>query len=136
MVKDPLAWKDVLNQITDPDYAAKIKAVLQEAIRAKGDSFEGKFALVQFQMQQGDLAGAKATLWEILAQPLPAAPPVAPANPSPMAKPVFGYGFYQGPLFQRTSQSYVAMNEAQQLLATAQNGNMMRQRMGFGRMRA
>ena len=59
LVKDPLAWKDVLNQISDPDYAAKIKAVLQEAIRAKGGSFEGKFALVQFQMQQGDLAGAK-----------------------------------------------------------------------------
>ena len=130
VVKDPLAWKDVLNDISDPEYAAKIQAVLEEAIRSKGGSFEGEFALAQFQMEQGDLDSAKGTLWEILAQRLPPAPPVPAAsqNASPLAA-MFGYGMYQSPLFQRASQSYVAMSEAQQLLSSAQTRGQMRQQM-------
>ena len=128
VVKDPLGWKDVLNQITNPEYSDKIKGVLEEAIRAKGDSFEGKFALVQFQMQQDDLEGAKKTLWEIMAQPLPPAPPpqAAPTTKSPLPV-VVQYGFFQDPLFRRTSQSYMAINEAQQLLAPQQARNQLRQ---------
>ena len=134
VVKDPLGWKDVLNEITDPDYAAKIKGILEEAIRSKGDSFEGKFALSQFQMEQGDLENAKATLWEILAQPLPAVPPKQPGTqPAVSRNSIFGYGFYQSPLFQRSSQSYMAINEAQQLLTSAQSRNQMRQQMGMMR---
>ena len=78
-------------------------------------------------------------MWEILAQPLPAAPPVAPVNPKSPASPAFGYGFYQGPLFQRASQSYVALNEAQQLLAAAQTAAVTSRRGNgspFGRMRS
>jgi predicted Zn-dependent protease len=132
LAKDPLAWKDVLNQITDPEYSAKIKSALEEAIRSKGDSFEGKFALVQFQMQQGDLAGAKSTLWNILSQPLPAPAPSPPgATTKPATNPVSAYAFYQTPLFQRTSQSYLAINEAQQLLAPAQTRNQVLQRMNM-----
>lgn len=124
LVKDPMAWKDVLNQITDPDYVAKIKSVLEEAIRSKGNAFEGKFALAQFQMQQGDLDGAKRTLWDLLAMPLPPSPqPPATTKTNPAGFSIFT--MYQGPLMQRASQSYLALNEAQQLLSSAQTGNQL-----------
>ncbi len=128
VVKDPLAWKDVLNQISDPDYAAKIKGVLEAAIRAKGSSLDGNFALVQFQMQQGDLDGAKKTLWDILAAPLPPPPPPQAGASTNAATAANGLaGFFQTPLFQRTSQSYLAQNEAQQLLMSSQGRNQLRQ---------
>ncbi len=134
IVKDPMAWKDVLNQMTDPEYAAKIKSVLEEAIRSKGNSFDGLFALVQFQLQQNDLEGAKKTLWTIVTEPLPAptAPTPAPAPTTTKAarnSVIFG-SFNQSPLAQRASQSYQAINEAQQLLS-ASSGNQGR----FGGMR-
>ena len=135
VVKDPMAWKDVLNQITDPAYAAKVKSVLEEAIRAKGDSFEGKFALVQFQMQQGDLDGAKATLWDILAQPLPPAPTTTAVKPtkSTAGMPAT-YAIYQTPMMRRVQQSYLALNEAQQLMTSGQKRNQAQQQMSRVRM--
>ena len=127
IAKDPLAWKDVLNQIADPAYSAKITSALEEAIRAKGDLFGGLFALAQFQLQQGDLAGAKKSLWAILDEPLPVAPPPVPGTQPSSSAPARSLGFvnfYQGPLFQRVSQTYVAINEVQQLLASNQNPSL------------
>jgi tetratricopeptide (TPR) repeat protein len=120
VTKDPLAWKDVLNQISDPEYADKIKVLLESAIRAKGDSFEGGFALAQFQMEQGDLEGAKTSLWNLLAMPLPPAPPAAPTPTGPQT--AFGgvMGIYQTKTMQRIQQAFLAVNEANSLLASAQ----------------
>jgi len=129
VAKDPMAWKDVLNQVTDPAYQTKVKSVLEGAIRTKGDSFEGKFALVQFQMQQGDIEGAKGTLWEIMAQPLPVATmPKAGSTPKTPAPASTINSFYQSPMMQRASQSYVAINEAQQLLSQSQQRNQLQGR--------
>lgn len=136
VIKDPLAWKDVLNQMTDPTYAAKIKGVLEEAIRAKGDSFEGKFVLAQFQLQQGDIDGARKTLWDILAQPIPPPSPVPATSGSAPGKSAAAgsvYSLYQSPMMQRGMQSMIAMNEVQQLVSASQSRGRTQGRMrGIG----
>jgi tetratricopeptide (TPR) repeat protein len=135
VAKDPMAWKDVLNQISDPAYAAKVKGVLEEAIRTKGDSFEGKFALVQFQMQQGDIEAAKGTLWSILEQPLPTPQPSAtPATTATLPGLPALNNMYQSPLMQRAQQSYLAINEVQQLLSPVPRRNQMLQQLNVARM--
>ena len=135
VAKDPMAWKDVLSQISDPEYAGKIKGALESAI-LKDDSFDSEYALSQFQIQQGDLDGAQKTLWRLLARPLPAVPPMSATPVVPGAFSVRGVAV-QGPYSQRVSQSYLMLSDAQQKLAAAQSRGQsqmqMRMRMAMYR---
>ena len=125
--KDPLAWKDVLDNLTDPAYQAKVRALLENSIREQGDPFEGNLALAQFQMQQSDLDGAKQTLNRILDLPLPPPPP-PPATPAGSGPAVSSFmGAFQTAIAQRAQQSYVYQEEAEQLLAPAARRSQMRQ---------
>jgi predicted Zn-dependent protease len=128
IMKDPLPWKDLLSEFADPAYAGKMRTLLETAIRAQGSTFEGQFALAQFQVQQRDLDSAQASLWNILGMPLPPPPPPPKASSSPMpgqvvfSGMVFGLNAMQmSPEFRRIQAAAMAQNEYFQLAATAQN---------------
>jgi predicted Zn-dependent protease len=142
VMKDPLKWKDLLLLISDPEYAAKVRGLLETAVAAQGNgSFAGRFALGQFQMVAGNIAGAQKTFWDLLAAPLPLAPatPAAATPPNPATNPG-GYDPFATTnptmmaLQMRMEQSYQAMQEAAQLLAPpAARNNGRFQQFGPGR---
>ena len=113
VMKEPLEWKAVLNEITDPAYVGKFEELLETAIRAKNSAPEGALALAQFQMQQRNLDAAKKTLWDILVLPLPVTPS-APKPPAHSQNPLMG--FYQGKTMQRVQQTYQIISDANMYL--------------------
>jgi predicted Zn-dependent protease len=129
IMKDPLPWKDLLSDFTDPGYAGRMRTLLETAIRAQGSTLEGQFALAQFQVQQQNLDAARESLWNILAMPLPPPPPPAKTSSSGPASGqvvfsgmVIGFNAMQmSPEFRRVQAAAMAQNEYFQLAAAAQN---------------
>ena len=131
VMKDPLSWKELLGEISDPTYAGQMRTLLETAIRAQGSTIEGAFALAQFQIQQRDLDAAQQSLWNVLAMPLPPPPPPSKASSAPTPSQSMFPGALGGfralqmsPLFQRLQSASMAQNEYFQLAAAAQNPGM------------
>ena len=117
ITKNPLPWKELLNQMGNRDIADQIRARLEEALTARGsNSVTGKFALGQFQVQGGDFAGAQKTFWETFAAATSgqsfsvASPPIGTGSAS--APP----GQLDSALSRRVARANDAIDEARQFV--------------------
>jgi hypothetical protein len=128
MLKDPLAWEEVLLKFNSLGADASVQEIVQTGLTSHELDWRSRLVLAEMAMGQGDAETAQRRLWEILDMPVEPSPPQAPPPPAATPQPVFwnayGYGGYSGysALNARVQRAFFYRQNLAQLSARNRRG--------------
>jgi tetratricopeptide (TPR) repeat protein len=128
LFEDPLAWQDAIRAVQAAGRGAELAEMLENSLRAKPDDWRLKLTLAETLMGLGEEERAGKLLWEILDQPLEAAPLPAAAPTPPPAPPggrfVASWGMRSGVgVPSRGGRFYEVFQRASQILSRDRTGS-------------